>query len=128
MAQFDNNGNLQYETGQILRKDGTLIPAKLIEQPGLPASDWTERVKAHLIQSKERLAIQSVDTLPGEINQPPRVSFVVAFDTGRSKTEDAYNLLQMTLAACVKDQSGHSYYDYGQAMQIVENHISIAKG
>lgn len=127
MTAFDNNKTIRFESGWMLTENGLFVPANLIDRPGLPAADWLQEVRAHLIQNKDRLAISTVKMLPGEINQEPRVTVEIAFDTGRTERKDSYGLLMETMAA-LKEQSGYGYYDYGQAFQIIENAVSIAKG
>ena len=123
MTQFDNNGNIFFSDGWMLRKDGAMIPANLIASVGIPAGDWLRRVRAHLLQNKERLAISTVTFR----TDGQRVHLDIAFDTGRNESPDSWLLLEQTWAA-LKEQSGYAFYDYGQALQIVENAVSIAKG
>lgn len=123
MTQFDQNGNMFFGDGWMLRKDGAFIPASIIDSVGIPAGDWLRRVRAYLIQNKERLAISTVKFR----TEAQRVHFDITFDTGRFETHDSWVLLERTWAA-LQEQGGYAFYDYGQAMQIVENTITIAKG
>lgn len=123
MVNIDQNSNMFFPDGSMLRKDGQFVPMNVVAQVGIPAADWLKRVKAHLLQNKERLAIASVK-LRAEAG---RVQFDIIFDTGRPKTEDAWGLLERTWSA-LQEQSGVDYYDYGQALQMIENFITIKQG
>lgn len=123
MVKFDQNENIFFPTGEMLRKDGQFLPANVVADVGIPAADWIKRVKAHLIQNKARLYIKEVKLR----TEGKRVHFDITFDTGRFEPHDSWQLLERTWVA-LREQSGVDYYDYGQAFQIIENAVSIAKG
>lgn len=129
MAQFSNNRYIFFDSGWCLRPDGVWLPTKLVDQVGLPHAEWIQIVQNHLEANKARLAIRSVDLVPGPINQDPRVSFKIAFDTDREKVEDAYILFEATLGAIQKNPStAVAFYDWPAALKAIEEQITIYRG